>query len=157
VYAFRYMTLVERITQELTAAMKSQDAPRTSALRMAKAALKNREIEVRASLDDAEAMRVLQTLVKQREDSIFQFRKANRPELVQKEQAELDVLRAYLPEEASDAEIETAVDKAMTETGASTPKDMGKAIKAAMAVLQAGGKPSDGKKVSDAVRRRLTA
>jgi uncharacterized protein YqeY len=157
VYAFRYMTLVERITQELTAAMKSQDAPRTSALRMAKAALKNREIEVRASLDDAEAMRVLQTLVKQREDSIFQFRKANRPELVQKEQAELDVLRAYLPEEASDAEIETAVDKAMTETGASTPKDMGKAIKAAMAVLQSGGKPSDGKKVSDAVRRRLTA
>jgi uncharacterized protein len=157
VYAFRYMTLVERITQELTAAMKSQDAPRTSALRMAKAALKNREIEVRASLDDAEAMRVLQTLVKQREDSIFQFRKANRPELVQKEQAELDVLRAYLPEEASEAEIETAVDKAMTETGASTAKDMGKAIKAAMAVLQAGGKPSDGKKVSDAVRRRLTA
>ena len=151
------MTLVERITQELTAAMKSQDAPRTSALRMAKAALKNREIEVRSSLDDAEATRVLQTLVKQREDSIFQFRKANRPELVQKEQAELDVLRAYLPEEASDAEIEKAVDKAMTETGASSPKDMGKAIKAAMAVLQAGGKPPDGKKVSDAVRRRLTA
>ena len=156
-YAFRYMTLVEQITQELTAAMKSQDAPRTSALRMAKAALKNREIEVRSPLDDAEATRVLQTLVKQREDSIFQFRKANRPELVQKEQAELDVLRAYLPEEASDAEIEKAVEKAMTETGATTPKDMGKAIKAAMAVLQAGGKPSDGKKVSDAVRRRLTA
>ena len=156
-YAFRYMTLVERITQELTAAMKSQDAPRTSALRMAKAALKNREIEVRAPLDDAEAVRVLQTLVKQREDSIFQFRKANRPELVQKEQAELDVLRAYLPEEASDAEIATAVEKALAETGASTPKDVGKAIKAAMAVLQAGGKPPDGKKVSDAVRRRLTA
>ena len=151
------MTLVERISQELTAAMKSQDAPRTSALRMAKAALKNREIEVRSPLDDAEATRVLQTLVKQREDSIFQFRKANRPELVQKEQAELDVLRAYLPEEASDAEIEKAVEKAMTETGASSPKDVGKAIKAAMAVLQAGGKPSDGKKVSDAVRRRLTA
>jgi uncharacterized protein YqeY len=151
------MTLVERITQELTAAMKSQDAPRTSALRMAKAALKNREIEVRAALDDAEAMRVLQTLVKQREDSIFQFRKANRPELVQKEQAELDVLRAYLPEEASDAEIESAVEKALAETGASTAKDMGKAIKAAMAVLQAGGKPPDGKKVSDAVRKRLTA
>jgi uncharacterized protein YqeY len=157
VYAFRYMTLVERITQELTAAMKSQDAPRTSALRMAKAALKNREIEVRAPLEDAEAIRVLQTLVKQREDSIFQFRKANRPELVQKEQAELDVLRAYLPEEASDAEIAAAVDKALTETGASSAKDMGKAIKAAMAVLQAGGKPPDGKKVSDAVRRRLTA
>jgi uncharacterized protein YqeY len=151
------MTLVERITQELTAAMKSQDAPRTSALRMAKAALKNREIEVRAALDDGEAIRVLQTLVKQREDSIFQFRKANRPELVQKEQAELDVLKAYLPEEASDAEIDTAVEKALAETGASSPKDMGKAIKAAMAALQAGGKPPDGKKVSDAVRRRLSA
>jgi uncharacterized protein YqeY len=151
------MTLVERITQDLTAAMKSQDAPRTSALRMAKAALKNREIENRGDLDDAEAIRVLQGLVKQREDSIFQFRKANRPELVQKEQAELEVLKVYLPEEASGAEIETAVEKAMAETGAATAKDIGKAMKAAMAALQAGGKPVDGKKVSDAVRRRLGA
>src|SRR4051812_37982069 len=100
------MTLVERVSQDLTAAMKSQDAPRTSALRMAKAALKNREIDSRAALDDAEAVRVLQSLVKQREDSIFQFRKANRPELVQKEQAELDVLKAYLPDEVSPAEID---------------------------------------------------
>jgi uncharacterized protein len=137
--------------------MKSQDAPRTSALRMAKAALKNREIEKRGELDDAEAVRVLQTLVKQREDSIFQFRKANRPELVQKEQAELEVLKVYLPDEASDAEIEKAVEKAMAETGAASAKDIGKAMKAAMAALQAGGKPVDGKKVSDAVRRRLGA
>lgn len=151
------MTLVERVTQDLTAAMKSQDAPRTSALRMAKAALKNREIEKRGDLDDAEAIRVLQTLVKQREDSIFQFRKANRPELVQKEQAELEVLKVYLPEEASDADIEKAVEKAMAETGATSAKDIGKAMKAAMAALQAGGKPVDGKKVSDAVRRRLGA
>jgi uncharacterized protein len=151
------MTLVERVTQDLTAAMKSQDAPRTSALRMAKAALKNREIEKRGELDDAEAVRVLQTLVKQREDSIFQFRKANRPELVQKEQAELEVLKVYLPDEASDAEIEKAVEKAMAETGAASAKDIGKAMKAAMAALQAGGKPVDGKKVSDAVRRRLGA
>jgi uncharacterized protein YqeY len=151
------MTLVERVTQDLTAAMKSQDAPRTSALRMAKAALKNREIENRGTLDDAEAVRVLQALVKQREDSIFQFRKANRPELVQKEQAELEVLKVYLPEEASDADIQSAVEKAMAETGAATAKDIGKAMKAAMAALQAGGKPVDGKKVSDAVRRRLGA
>ena len=151
------MTLVERVTQDLTAAMKSQDAARTSALRMAKAALKNREIEKRGDLDDAEAVRVLQALVKQREDSIFQFRKANRPELVQKEEAELAVLRAYLPAEASESEIEAAVEAAIKETGAATPKDMGRAMKAALAALQAGGKPADGKKVNDAVRRRLGA
>lgn len=151
------MTLVERITQDLTAAMKSQDAGRTSALRMAKAALKNREIEKKGDLDDAEATRVLQALVKQREDSIFQFRKANRPELVQKEEKELDVLKAYLPAEASEADIDEAVTKALAETGAATPKDMGKAMKAAMAALQLAGKPVDGKKVNDAVRRRLGA
>ena len=151
------MTLVERITGDLTAAMKSKDAARTSALRMAKAALKNREIEKRGPLDDPEATRVLQALVKQREDSIFQFRKANRPELVQKEQAEFDVLKAYLPEEASDSEIEKAVEKAVAETGAAGPKDIGRAMKAALAALQAGGKPADGKKVNDAVRRRLGA
>ena len=151
------MTLVERVTQDLTAAMKSQDAGRTSALRMAKAALKNREIEKKGDLDDAEATRVLQALVKQREDSIFQFRKANRPELVQKEEKELDVLKAYLPAEASEADIDQAVTKALAETGAATPKDMGKAMKAAMAALQAAGKPVDGKKVNDAVRRRLGA
>jgi uncharacterized protein YqeY len=151
------MTLVDRINQDLTAAMKSQDAPRTSALRMAKAALKNREIDKKSSLDDAEATKVLQTLVKQREDSIFQFRQASRPELVQKEQAELDVLKAYLPDEASEAEIDKAVEKAIAETGASSAKDIGKAMKAALAQLQAGGKPADGKKVNDAVRRRLGA
>jgi uncharacterized protein len=151
------MTLVERVTQDLTAAMKSQDAGRTSALRMAKAALKNREIEKKGDLDDAEATRVLQGLVKQREDSIFQFRKANRPELVQKEEKELDVLKAYLPAEASEADIDQAVTKALAETGAATAKDMGKAMKAAMAALQAAGKPVDGKKVNDAVRRRLGA
>jgi uncharacterized protein YqeY len=151
------MTLVERVTQDLTAAMKSQDAGRTSALRMAKAALKNREIEKKGDLDDAEATRVLQALVKQREDSIFQFRKANRPELVQKEEKELDVLKAYLPAEASEADIDQAVTQALAETGAATAKDMGKAMKAAMAALQAAGKPVDGKKVNDAVRRRLGA
>jgi uncharacterized protein YqeY len=151
------MTLVERVTQDLTAAMKSQDAGRTSALRMAKAALKNREIEKKGDLDDAEATRVLQALVKQREDSIFQFRKANRPELVQKEEKELDVLKAYLPAEASEADIDQAVTKALAETGAATARDMGKAMKAAMSALQAAGKPVDGKKVNDAVRRRLGA
>ena len=152
-----HMTLVERVTQDLTAAMKSQDAGRTSALRMAKAALKNREIEKKGDLDDAEATRVLQALVKQREDSIFQFRKANRPELVQKEEKELDVLKAYLPAEASEADIDQAVTKALAETGAATPKDMGKAMKAALAAVAATGKPADGKRVNDAVRKRLGA
>ena len=152
----RGMTLAERITQDLTAAMKSQDGARTSALRMAKAALKNREIEKKGALDDSEATRVLQSLVKQREDSIFQFRKANRPELVQKEQGELDVLRAYLPAEVSDGEIEQAVERAVSETGAASPKDIGKATKAALAELTSTGKPVDGRKVNEAVRRRLS-
>ena len=150
-------SLVDRIQQDLTASMKAKDAERTSALRMAKAALMNREIDKKGPLDDAEAARVLQGLVRQREDSVFQFRKANRPELVQKEEKELDVLKAYLPAEASEADIEAAVTKALAETGAATPKDMGKAMKAAMAALQAAGKPVDGKKVNDAVRRRLGA
>jgi hypothetical protein len=147
--------LAGRISEDLTAAMKAKDAARTATLRMAKAALMNREIEKKAPLDDAESVKVLQGLVKQREDSVFHFRKASRPELVRKEEAEIEVLKAYLPQEASDADIEAAAQAAIAETGASSPKDMGKAIKAALAALQAGGKPADGKKVSDAVRKKL--
>ena len=146
---------MERIAQDLTAAMKAQDAARTSCLRMAKAALKNKEIDKRAPLDDAESAKVLQGMVKQREDSVGQFRAANRPELADKEQAEIVVLRAYLPQEASETDIAAAVEKAVAETGAASPKDMGKAMKAALAALQAAGKPADGRKVNEAVRRRL--
>jgi uncharacterized protein len=149
------VSLVDRIQQDMTAAMKARDAERTSALRMAKAALMNREIEKRAPLDDAEAVRVLQALVRQREDSAFQFRKANRPELVQKEENEIRLLKGYLPAEASEADIQAAVEKAIAETGAASPKDMGKAMKAALAALEAQGKPADGRKVSDAMRKRL--
>jgi uncharacterized protein len=151
------MTLVERISEDLKASMKAQDAARTGVLRMAKAALMNREIEKKAPLDDAEAVKVLQTLVRQREDSVFQFRKANRPELVRKEEAEIVVLKGYLPAEASDSDIDAAVEKAMAETGATSPKDMGRVMKAAIAALQASGRPADGKKVNEAVRRRLGA
>jgi uncharacterized protein YqeY len=147
--------LAGRIGEDLTAAMKAKDAARTGTLRMAKAALMNREIEKKAPLDDAEAARVLQGLVKQREDSVFHFRKASRPELVRKEEAEIQVLKEYLPAEASEADIHAAVETAVAETGASSPKDMGRAIKAALAALEAGGKPADGKRVSDAVRKRL--
>jgi hypothetical protein len=148
-------TLTERIAEDLTASMKARDAARTSVLRMAKAALKNREIDKKAALDDAEATRVLQTLVKQREDSIEQFRKGNRIDLAEKEAAEMAVLRSYLPQEASDEEIAAAVEKAVAETGAATPKDMGKVMKTALAALQAQGKPADGRKVSEAARKRL--
>src|SRR5688572_15785258 len=100
-YPCRMATLMERLTQDLTASMKARDSARTDALRMAKAALKNKEIDKKAPLDDAEAVRVMQGLVKQREDSIDQFRKAGRQELVAKEEGEAAVLRAYLPAEAS--------------------------------------------------------
>jgi uncharacterized protein len=148
-------TVLEQLTQDLTAAMKAKDAERTSALRMAKAALKNKEIDKKAPLDDAEATRVLQALVKQREDSIEQFRKAGRAELVAKEEAERTILAAYLPAEASDADVAAAVEAAIVETQAASAKDMGKVMKAALARLSAGGKPADGKKVNEAVRRRL--
>jgi len=149
------MTLIERVSQDLTAAMKAQDAARTSVLRMAKAALKNKEIDKRAPLEEGEALKVLQALVKQREDSVEQFRKGNRPELVEKEQAEIHVLKAYLPQEASEADIAAAVEAAVAETGALSPKDMGKVMKAALASLHSAGKPADGKKVNEAVRKRL--
>jgi uncharacterized protein YqeY len=148
-------TLTERITQDLTAAMKAQDAPRTSVLRMAKAALMNKQIDKKGPLEDGEAAKVLQGLVKQREDSVEQFKKGNRPELAAKEEAEIGVLRGYLPQEASDDEVKAAVEAAVKETGATSPKDMGKVMKAALAALQAAGKPADGKKVSDAARQRL--
>lgn len=148
-------TLMERVYQDLTAAMKAQDAARLSALRMAKAALKNKEIDKHAPLDDAEAAAILRGLVKQREDSIEQFRKAGRDELVVQEETERAILAAYLPAEASDADIAAAVDRAVTETQAASAKDMGKVMKAALAALAALGKPADGKKVNEAVRRRL--
>ena len=152
------MTLVERITQDLTAAMKAQDAARTSTLRLAKAALMNKQIEkhgAHGALEEAEAVRVLQGLVKQREDAAEQYEKAARPELAQKERAEIVVLKAYLPAEVTEEEIAAAVEKAVAETGATSPKDMGKVMKAAMAVLAGGGKSVDGKRVNEAVKKRL--
>jgi hypothetical protein len=149
------MTLVERITQDLTAAMKAKDAARTSVLRMAKAALKNREIDKGDPLDDPEVVKTLQTLVKQREDSAEQYAGASRPELAEKERAEITVLKEYLPAEISDEEIAAAIEKAVEETGATSPKDMGKVMKAAMAALAGSGKTVDGKRVNAAARKKL--
>jgi hypothetical protein len=149
------MTLVERLNQDLTAAMKARDAARTSTLRMAKAAIMNKEIDKKGALDDGEAGKLLQGLVKQREDAVDQYQKANRPELAEKEQAEIVILKSYLPAEVTDAEVATAVDKAVAETGASSLKDMGKAMKAALAALAASGKAVDGKRVNEAVKKKL--
>ncbi len=146
---------MEQIALDLTAAMKAQDAARTSTLRMAKAALMNRQIEKHGALEDADVVRVLQGLVKQREDSAEQYAKGGRPELADKERAEIVVLEAYLPAEASEAEIAAAVEKAVAETEATSLKDMGKVMKAALAALAAGGKSVDGKWVNEAVKKRL--
>ncbi len=150
------MTLGERITQDLTSAMKAKDAARISTLRMTKAAIVNKEIDKHAALDDAEAVKLLQGLVKQREDSASQYASAGRPELAEKEQAEIAVLKAYLPTEVSEAEIAAAVDKAVAATGAASPKDMGKAMKATLAELAASGKSVDGRRVSEAVKKKLS-
>lgn len=149
------MALLERINADLATAMKARESVRVDVLRMAKAALKNREIEKRAPLDEAETVRVLQQLVKQREDSAAQYRAAQRPELADKETAEIGFLKSYLPQEVSEDEIRAAVEDAVARTGAASAKDMGKVMKAALAALQAGGKAVDGKRVNEAVRARL--
>jgi uncharacterized protein YqeY len=149
------MTLNEKVGADITAAMKSKDAARLSALRMLKAAIMNKGVEKGRDLDDAEVVQVVASLVKQRRDSIEQFSKAGRTDLVDKETAEIAVLEDYLPPAASAAEIEAAVAAAIAETGAATAKDMGKVMKAVMPKLA--GKHADGKSVNEAVRRALGA
>jgi len=150
------MSLTERLTQDLTAAMKAKDSLKTGVLRMAKAAFKNREIDKKAALDDAEAVKVLASLVKQRQDAAEQFQAANRTDLAEKELAELEVLKTYLPQEASADAIEQAVAAAVAETGATSMKDMGRVMKAVLAALESAGAAADGKKVNEIVRRRLS-
>jgi uncharacterized protein YqeY len=149
------MSLFERLSGDLTSAMKERDAARTSCLRLAKSALKNKEIDKKAPLDDAETIAILQGLVKQREDSIEQFQKGNRPDLVAKETAEIAVLKKYLPSDVSEDEIRAAVEKAIASTGASSPKDLGKVMGAALGALKGLGKGVDGKKVNEIARARL--
>src|SRR5687768_16145442 len=129
------MTLKQQIISDLTASMKAQDAPRTSTLRMVKAAMMNREIEKGGELDDEEMMKLLRSLVKQRRDSVEQYEKGGRQELADKEKTEIDVIESYLPQAASREEIEAAVMAAISESGASSMKDMGKVMKAVQAAL----------------------
>ena len=148
-------TLNEKVSADIAAAMKSRDATRLSALRMLKAAVMNKGVEKGRDLEDAEILQVVSSLVKQRRDSIEQFEKGGRRDLVEKETAEIAVLQAYLPPAASPEEIDAAVAAAIAETGASSPKDMGKVMKAVMPRLA--GKNADGKAVNEAVRRKLGA
>ncbi|HEX9423739.1 MAG TPA: GatB/YqeY domain-containing protein [Pyrinomonadaceae bacterium] len=147
------MSLKQQIISDLTASMKAQDAPRTSTLRMVKAALMNREIEKGSELDDDEMTKLLRSLVKQRRDSVEQYEKGGRPELADKENTEIEVIEAYLPQAASREEIETAVAAAISETGANSMKDMGRVMKAVQTALS--GKNADGRTVSEIVKTKL--
>ena len=149
------MGLKEQILADMTAAMKAKDSARTSTLRMLKAAMVNRRIEKGVDLDDEELTKLLRSQVKQRRDSIEQYRKGARQDLVDKETAEIAVLESYLPQAASQEEIEQAVAAALAETGATSMKEMGTVMKAVMAQLAS--KNPDGRAVSEAVKRKLAA
>jgi uncharacterized protein YqeY len=149
------MSIVETVEKDLVAALRAQQALKLSVLRMMKAALMNKKVERGKDVDDTEALAVLRTLAKQRHESVEAFRKGGREDLAAKEEAEIKIVEAYLPAGASDEDIDAAVAAAIAETGASTAKDVGKAMKAAMAKLA--GKNADGKRVSEKVRARLGA
>ncbi len=148
------MSLAEKIQKDLVEAMRAKDELRLSVLRGMKAAIKHKEVEKIRALDEAESVQVLQTLVKQRKESIEQFTKGNRPELASKETKELAIIESYLPASASAAEMEAAITKAISETGANSVKQMGAVMKAAKTALK--GKTVDGKALSDRVRDRLS-
>ena len=148
------MGLAERIQKDLVDAMRAKDELRLSVLRGIKSAIKHREVEKIRALDEPESIQILQTLVKQRKESIDQFTKGNRPELAEKETKELAIIESYLPAGASPAEMNAAITRAISETGANSMKQMGAVVKAARAALE--GKTVDGKALSDLVRDRLS-
>jgi uncharacterized protein YqeY len=148
------MSYLDRIQADLTAAMKEKDELRLSVLRMMKSALKNKEVEKVRPLEDLESLQVLQTLVKQRRESVDQFTKGGRKDLAEKEANEIKIIEEYLPAAPSDTEIQHAVEAAVNEVGADSLRQMGAVIKAARARLE--GKAIDGKALSDRVRERLS-
>jgi uncharacterized protein len=147
------MTYIERIQADLTAAMKEKDELRLSVLRMMKSALKNKEVEKMHPLSDLESLQVLQTLVKQRKESVEQFTRGGRNDLAEKETKEIGIIEQYLPAAPSDEEVRRAIEESISEAGADSLKHMGAVIKAARARLE--GKAVDGKVLSDKVRERL--
>lgn len=149
----KFMGFIDRIQKDLTEAMKSKEELRLSVLRMVKTALKNKEIEKIRPLDDAESVQLLQTLIKQRKESVEQFARGGRADLADKETREIAIIEGYLPAAPSESEIDRAIEQAITETSANSPKQMGAVIKAARARLE--GKTVDGKALSDRVRERL--
>jgi uncharacterized protein YqeY len=149
------MSLIEQIQKDITAAMKAREEQRLSTLRMVKTALKNREIEKMAPLDDKESQAVLTTLIKQRKESVEQFTKGGRQEMADKEAAEIVLIETYLPKAASEGEVVAGVKAVIAEMGAPTMKDMGGVMKNAMARFSGAGMRVDGKMVSDAVKREL--
>src|SRR5438309_8519691 len=149
------MPLIDKIQKDITAAMKAREEARLSTLRMVKSALKNREIEKMAPLDDKEAQQVLSTLIKQRKDSIEQFTKGGRQEMADKEAAEITLIETYLPKAASEQDIVAGVKAVIAEMGSPTMKDMGTVMKNVMAKFAAQGMRVDGKVVSDAVKKEL--
>ena len=148
------MTITERVQKDIVESMKSKQELRLSTLRMAKAALKNKEIDKRAPLDEKEEIAVLSTLIKQRKDSIEQFTKGNRPELAQKEADEITIIEGYMPKAVGEEEIVATVKAVIAEMGSPTMKDMGTVMKAAMARF--GGARVDGKLVSETVKKELS-
>src|SRR5258707_6628858 len=150
------MSLAEQIQKDIVAAMKARAEARLSTLRMVKSALKNREVEKMAPLDDKESQQVLSTLIKQRKDSVEQFTKGGRQELADKEAAEIVLIESYLPKAAGDEEIVAGVQAVIAAMGSPTMKDMGTVMKNAMAEFATQGMRVDGKVVSEAVKRELT-
>lgn len=148
------MSLLARVTEDLGQAMKSREATRVAALRMLKAALMNKEVELERALGAADEVQVVGSLVKQRRESIEQFEKAGRQELVDRERAEITVLEGYQPPAVTEEEMTRAVAEAIAETGATTPKDLGRVMK--ILTARFAGRPADGKVMSDLVRRTLT-
>jgi len=149
-----YMTLSEQIQKDIVAAMRAKDELRLSVLRMVKSAIQLKQVEKKRPLDEPESIQLLQTLVKQRKESIDQFAEGGRQDLVDKETKELLVLEAYLPAGASQAEMDDAIDQAIAATGATSMKQMGGVVKAAKDALT--GKAVDGKALSDRVRDKLS-
>jgi uncharacterized protein len=147
------MALIERISQDIASAMRAKDTVRLGALRMAKSALMNREIEKGRPLDEAESLQVMASLIKQRRDSIEQFRNGGREDLASKEAAEITTLETYLPPALDAAALERLVDEVIAETGATGAKDLGKVMKRVMPKLV--GQAVDGRLINDIVRRKL--
>ena len=149
------MPLIDRIQKDIVAAMKAREEQRLSTLRMVKSALKNREIEKMAPLDEKESQAVLTTLIKQRKESVEQFTKGGRQEMADKEAAEIVLIESYLPKAAGEDEIVAGVKAVIAEMGSPTMKDMGTVMKNAMARFSGAGVRVDGKMVSEAVKREL--